>query len=75
MKLIIDEKYFVLSDKMNFSLYRIDDVKDKQTGEIIGQREKEIGHFGLHLDQALKRYATEKIRDTDKVNIEELMKS
>ncbi|PAD70553.1 hypothetical protein CHH83_01760 [Bacillus sp. 7586-K] len=72
-KLELDDRYFIVADKMNFTLCRIDDVKDKQTGEITGQREKEIGHFGLHLDQALKRYATERIRDIDKVNVEELV--
>ncbi|MGM7720673.1 hypothetical protein [Metabacillus sp. Hm71] len=74
MKLVIDDKYFIASDKLNYTLYRIDDVRDKETKEITGQKEEVVGHYGLNLALALKRYTTERIRDEDKLNIEELVK-
>jgi len=73
MRLQLDDRYSISADKMNFTLHRLDDVKDKETGEVTGQKEKDIGYFGLHLDHALKRYATEKIRDTENVNVDELV--
>ena len=47
------------------------DLKTKlPTGE---KKWKVLGHFGLHLNHALKRYVTEKIRDEEETSVHELI--
>lgn len=73
MELILDDRYKISSDKMNYTLERLDDVKDRETGEIVDRKWKDVGYFGQNLSHALKRYATEKIREEDKLNIDKLV--
>ncbi|WP_299831746.1 hypothetical protein [uncultured Metabacillus sp.] len=74
MELKLDARHKIVSDRMNYILLRLDDVKDKKSGEVIDKKWKEIGHYGLNLGLALKRYTTERIREEDKLIVEELAK-
>jgi len=72
MELIIDERYKVVSDKYNFVLQNLYDVKDKETQETIDQKWKDVGYFP-QLSHALKRYAADMIKEQDKLNIDGLV--
>ncbi|MBD1379072.1 hypothetical protein [Metabacillus arenae] len=71
MELKLDERFSIKSDKLNFILQRFDDIKDKSTGEVIKQDWKDIGYYG-DLSHAIKRYASEKIKEIDSVEVNEL---
>lgn len=71
LELVIDERYVVKADKYNFVLWKLEDVKDKETGEI-KQKWKDIAFYS-QLSFALKRYASEKIKEENKLNIKDLV--
>jgi hypothetical protein len=75
MLLKLDEEYqIVTSDKLNYSLEKFEETIDLKTKLPTGEKKwKVLGHYGFHLNHALKRYVTEKIRDEEKTSVHELI--
>lgn len=71
MKLILDKDFSIRSDKMNFVLERISEIKDRETGEVKFQP-KDVGYYG-NLDHLLNRYLQEKIRDSESESVGDLL--
>lgn len=75
MLLQLDEEYRVVaSDKLNYSLEKHEETIDLKTKLPTGNYTwKVLGHYGIHLNHALKRYVTEKIRDEEDTSVHELI--
>jgi hypothetical protein len=75
MLLQLDEEYRVVaSDKLNYTLEKLEETIDLKTKQPTGNFVyKVVGHYGLQLNHALKRYANEKIRDSGETTLHELI--
>ena len=68
----LDEKFRVSIDssRQNFQLEKLEDIKDKSSGEIIRQEYKIVGYHGSSLRSVLLQYKNEAvINDSTLVNI------
>jgi hypothetical protein len=63
----LDERFRIVTDKakMNFILEGLEDVKSKETGEVVRQDWKHLGYHGQHLNHAIKQYVRQKMLNLD----------
>lgn len=73
MLLQLDDEYRVVNDKYNYILERYEDIIDRKTKQPIGKDWKQLGFFGTNLSPAIKKYVNEKIKDSDTLNVSELL--
>ncbi|KON87472.1 hypothetical protein AF332_11965 [Sporosarcina globispora] len=74
MLLKLDDQFRCTSDKYNWILEKYEPVRDRKNKEIItGYEWKQIGWFGTNLAPAIKKYVNEKIKDSDTLEVKELL--
>lgn len=72
MDLQLDEKYRVSTDQYNFTLEKLEQVKNRKTKET-SQKWITKGHFS-HLEHLLVKYMQEIVKDTDTTDVHNLIK-
>ncbi|PLR99498.1 hypothetical protein [Bacillus sp. T33-2] len=74
LELQLDDKFRIITDKLNFILEHYDEVVDRQSKEPTGKYTwKTVGFFGTNLNHALKRYVTESIRSEENCDVSRLV--
>lgn len=72
MKLTLDDRFRVYSDPRNFILEKLEDVKDRKTGDV-KQEWKTVGFFG-RFEHLLNTYKNESIRNMEDTSLSEIEK-
>lgn len=73
MLLQLDDEYRITNDKHNYILQKYEDVIDRKTKEVVSKEWKDYGYFGTSLTSAIKKYVNEKIKDSDTLEVKELL--
>lgn len=75
-KIILNETYFITTDRYNYVLNKMCNIKDKKTKEIVRSGEKEIAYYSNLYDcvKGFIKYSEKDIVDTFNGTIDELIK-